>query len=87
MPAANFIALQDRLSQNTMVDISGIVREIRSVKSVSEIEKIRFACDVTAAGFDYLLHHLHVGMTEREACKAKQCSWRCCGWVPTRVPI
>jgi Xaa-Pro dipeptidase len=69
MPAANFADLQDRLSQHSMEDISGIVREIRSVKSVGEIAKIRFACEVTAAGFDYLLHHLRAEMTEREACK------------------
>lgn len=72
MPAANFTALQGLLSQHSMVDISGIVRKIRSVKSAAEIAKTRFACEVTAAGFDYLLHHLRAGITEREACKAMQ---------------
>ncbi|MEH6823942.1 MAG: Xaa-Pro peptidase family protein [Motiliproteus sp.] len=70
MPAANFAALQHRLGQDDMVDVSEIVRGIRSVKSAAEVAKIRFACEVTAAGFDYLLHHLHAGMTERQACKA-----------------
>lgn len=70
MPAANFAELQRRLSQQQMVDVSAGVREIRSVKSAAEIAKIRFACEVTAAGFDYLLQHLRAGMTEREACKA-----------------
>ncbi|GAA0681720.1 aminopeptidase P family protein [Marinobacterium maritimum] len=70
MPAANFAALQDRLSQHVLVDVSLIIRELRSVKSEAEIAKIRFACEVTAAGFDYLLEHLRLGMTEREACKA-----------------
>lgn len=70
MPAANFAALQDRLSQHVLVDVSLTIRELRSVKSEAEIAKIRFACEVTAAGFDYLLEHLRLGMTEREACKA-----------------
>lgn len=70
MPIANFTALQQRLSQHDMVDVSLIIRHLRSIKSMTEIEKIRFACQVTAAGFDYLRAHLTVGMTEREACKA-----------------
>lgn len=70
MPADNFASLQNRLGQHELVDVSEIVRTIRSVKSAAEVAKIRFACEVTAAGFDYLLHHLHAGMTERQACKA-----------------
>lgn len=70
MPAANFATLQASLGQCGMVDVSTIVRQLRSVKSAAEIGKIRFACEVTAAGFDYLLTHLKAGMSEREACKA-----------------
>ncbi|MEJ2766844.1 Xaa-Pro peptidase family protein [Photobacterium sp. MCCC 1A19761] len=70
MPAANYAALQQQLSQHQMVDVSSAVRRIRSIKSRAEIEKIRFACQVTAAGFDYLRRHLSAGMTERDACKA-----------------
>lgn len=69
MPAANYASLQQNLSQYRLVDVSLLVRNIRSVKSAAEIAKIRFACEVTAAGFDYLYDHLKVGMTEREACK------------------
>jgi len=53
-----------------MVDVSEIVRDLRSVKSAAEIAKVRFACEVTAAGFEYLRNNLQAGMTEREACKA-----------------
>lgn len=70
MPAANYQTLQTSLSQHQMVDVSEIVRSVRSIKSTAEIAKIRFACEVTAAGFDFLLGNLKVGMTEREACKA-----------------
>nr|WP_205455452.1 Xaa-Pro peptidase family protein [Vibrio sp. LB10LO1] len=70
MPAQNFQLLQSKLSQHDVVDVSLIVRDIRSIKSKAEIDKIRFACQVTAAGFEFLKHRLAIGMTEREACKA-----------------
>ncbi|WP_116474725.1 M24 family metallopeptidase [Zobellella maritima] len=70
MPAANFALLQERLSLHQLVDVSQIIRALRNIKSEAEIAKVRFACEVTAAGFDYLLENMHAGMTEREACKA-----------------
>jgi Xaa-Pro aminopeptidase len=70
MPAANYQILLEHLSSHQMVDVSEIIRDLRSIKSAAEVEKLRFACDVTAAGFDYLLNNLKAGMTEREACKA-----------------
>ncbi|MEZ8877699.1 M24 family metallopeptidase [Vibrio lentus] len=70
MPATNYALLQQKLSQHSVVDVSLMVRDLRSVKSQAEIDKVRFACQVTAAGFEYLRHHLAIGMTEREACKA-----------------
>lgn len=70
MPAANFELLKTRLGLHQMIDVSTIVRNLRSIKSSAEIEKIRFVCEVTAAGFDFLLDKLHPGITEREACKA-----------------
>lgn len=72
MPAQNFHQLQTLLSRHNVVDVSQIVRDIRSVKSKAEIDKIRFACQVTAAGFEFLKQYLAVGMTERQACKAMQ---------------
>ncbi|MEZ8355822.1 M24 family metallopeptidase [Vibrio splendidus] len=70
MPATNYALLQKKLSQHSVVDVSLMVRDLRSVKSQAEIDKVRFACQVTAAGFEYLRHHLAIGMTERQACKA-----------------
>ncbi len=70
MPAANYQTLRESLSQHQMVDVSSIVRDVRSIKSAAEIAKIRFACEVTAAGFDFLLNNMTSGITEREACKA-----------------
>ena len=72
MPAANYQTLLEQLSTHQMVDVSEIMRDLRSIKSSAEVEKLRFACDVTAAGFDFLLNNLKAGMTERQACKAMQ---------------
>ncbi|BBB29162.1 M24 family metallopeptidase [Neptunomonas japonica] len=70
MPAANYQTLLEHLRSHKIVDVSEIIRDLRSIKSSAEVEKLRFACDVTAAGFDYLLNNLKAGMTERQACKA-----------------
>jgi Xaa-Pro aminopeptidase len=69
MPANNFAQLRELLNECTFIDASPVIRGLRSIKSEAEIAKIRFACEVTAAGFDYLLDTLSSGMTEREACK------------------
>ena len=69
MPAADFARLGERMRGRTMIDISGPVRELRSIKSAAEVAKIRFACEVTAAGFEHLRTRLHAGMSEREACR------------------
>jgi len=69
MPVTDYRMLQVHISQHDMVDVSEIVRDLRSIKSAAEVAKIRFVCDVTAAGFDFLLENLHAGMTERQACK------------------
>ena len=70
MPIAGYEALKNKLRHHDMVDISGIIRDIRSIKSTAEIAKIRFICKVTDAGFNHLRNTLRTGMTEREACKA-----------------
>ena len=70
MPATNYALLQQKLSQHSVVDVSLMIRDMRSVKSQVEIDKVRFACQVTAAGFEYLRQNLAIGMTERQACKA-----------------
>lgn len=72
MPISNFERLCDNLGQYSMVDVSLIMREVRAVKSEAEIAKIRFACHITAAGFEFLRTNLTHGMSERDACKAMQ---------------
>lgn len=72
MPANNFKQLCENLGSHEIVDISLLMRTIRSVKSEAEIAKIRFACEVTAAGFEFLRETIQPGMSERDACKTMQ---------------
>jgi len=70
MPVNNYHILVSELLERNVLDISQEIRELLNIKSAAEIEKTRFACEVTAHGFEFLRDHLHAGMTEREACKA-----------------
>jgi len=70
MPVNNYQKLTSDLVERDIVDISLDVRALFNIKSAAEIAKTRFACEVTAHGFNYLLEYLQAGMTEREACKA-----------------
>ena len=72
MPVNNFKQLCENLGSHEIVDISLLMRTIRSVKSEAEIAKIRFACEVTAAGFEFLRETIQPGMSERDACKTMQ---------------
>lgn len=69
MPATNFTQLQQRLAPRRWIDAAPLMRAVRSIKSAAEIDKSRFVCQVTAAGFGTLHDQLRPGMTEREACK------------------
>jgi Xaa-Pro aminopeptidase len=69
MPYRNFRLLEGSLGGRECVDVSGVMRKLRSLKSSSEIEKIRHACGLTSGGFDHLRGVLRMGMTEREACR------------------
>lgn len=72
MPASNYLQLTEMLSTHHFVDVSEILLRQRSIKSPAEVEKIRFACEVTANGFEFLLSKLQAGTTERQACKLMQ---------------
>lgn len=69
MPLADYQRLRAALGGIEFVDAAAIVRTLRAIKSESEIEKIRFACAVTSAGFKELPGHAAPGQTEREICQ------------------
>ncbi|MCB1460861.1 MAG: aminopeptidase P family protein [Nitratireductor sp.] len=51
MPLADFFRLHSVMGPNRLSDDRGIMRELRMVKSVAEIEKIRAACSVADRAF------------------------------------
>lgn len=70
MPLADFMAIRDNLRSRTMVDARHILRRVRAVKSEHEIEKIRTACRIASGAFESLPGNIHIGMTERDICRA-----------------
>lgn len=73
MPLADFRRLTRELNGFEFLDGSDIIRELRSTKSEAEIDKIRFACELTSAGFKALPSRAAIGQTEREICQQFKC--------------
>ena len=49
-----------------LVETDNIIEKQRVVKSEDEISKIRTACTITDETFDYIIHNIKRGMTEKE---------------------
>ncbi len=49
-----------------LVPLSGVVEDMRVVKSKEEIEYIRIACDISCRALDRLMKEIRVGVTEKE---------------------
>ncbi len=62
--AETVIQLQKLLPDAVFVSATGIMRELRTVKSAEDIEAMRRAGVVTEAAFADVLSHLRMGMTE-----------------------
>lgn len=65
-PAATYARLQRAVEPAGLIDISGTVRLIRSVKSAWEVEQIRRASEQVATLFGEIGEHIRPGMTELE---------------------
>ncbi|MEC4727563.1 Xaa-Pro peptidase family protein [Shewanella sp. D64] len=68
MPVSNYLQLTTLVSKE-FVDVSLAIHDIRQVKSVTEIEKVREICRITNVGFDKIPDYAKAGMTERQICK------------------
>ena len=49
-----------------LVETENIIERQRIIKSEEEIEKIKTACTITDETFDYIIHNIKRGMTEKE---------------------
>lgn len=70
MPLTDFMTIREGLRDRAMVDARHILRRVRAVKSEHEIEKIRTACRIASGAFESLPGKIHMGMTERDVCRA-----------------
>ena len=66
MPAQLFFRLSEAIPQAKISDASAVLRELRSVKSPEEIERISVAAGTAASGLEAGLTALKEGMTELE---------------------
>ena len=66
MPAADFQALRDNLTTTEIVDCSRLLLELCSIKSDTEVEKVKYVCELTSDSFNALPDFARVGDSERE---------------------
>lgn len=69
MPAQDFQRLKQAIDSN-LVDCSGLLARLCSIKSAAEIEKIQYACDLVSGSFAALPGFANIGDTEREIVQA-----------------
>jgi Xaa-Pro dipeptidase len=70
MPATDFQTLRDKLSLTEIVDCSGLLLELCSIKSDAEVEKVKYVCELTSDSFSALPGFARVGDSEREIVQA-----------------
>lgn len=66
MGAWNLEAFRKSLADAKFVDASDLLWELRSIKSMEEVEKLRKACKITCKGVKAGFEALEAGMTEKE---------------------
>jgi Xaa-Pro aminopeptidase len=68
MNQMQFETLRENVKKGTLADCSILLSELRSIKSPLEIETMREACNITAAGYEAGLKSLKEGISEQEVC-------------------
>lgn len=63
---AEFRALEEKLPKVHITETHDVVRGLRAVKSLEEIERLRAAQAITDAAFAHIVDFVHPGLTERE---------------------
>jgi len=67
MPLANFDFIRKAYPSTEFVDATPLIRELRLIKSETEIKKIAHTCEIVSGAFEALPELLTVGNTELEA--------------------
>lgn len=69
MPAQDFEQLKANLTGTDIVDCAALLLKLCSVKSTTEIEKIKYVCEITSDSFNALPEFAQAGDSEREIVK------------------
>jgi Xaa-Pro aminopeptidase len=67
MPVENWCALTKKLGEENLQPINNLIRELRSVKDLEEIEFIREACKLATIGMQTAKEIIGVGIKEKDA--------------------
>jgi len=70
MPATIYDKMRAALPQLNVVSASGIIQEIRMIKSPLELKCLRQACAITAEAFEHGFSLVRAGTTEKELIRA-----------------
>lgn len=66
MPAQDFAQLRDNIGTTEVIDCSLLLLQLCSIKSVSEVAKIKHVCELTSDSFNALQDFARIGNSERE---------------------
>jgi len=69
MPAGDFAKLSQALDGIELVDSSGLLQQLRNIKSQEEIAKIHYICQLASETYEALPKLLEAGLSERENCQ------------------
>ncbi len=79
LPAAQYLLFQKIFAASQIVDISGLIRSVRMVKSPYEIEVIRDAAQLNQIFFSRVKDYLKEGITELEVAGQLEAVYRLAG--------
>ena len=84
MPLSDFRRLQDQIGQRRITGDHGILRDLRMVKSATEIAKIQTACAIAGRAFDRVPEIASAGVPLAQVFRAFQmlCLEEGADWVP-----
>jgi len=68
MPVIDFMRMQEIVKPIRLVDGTAVTRDLRMIKSASEIARVRYAAELTSDSFRALPAMFGPGDTERDAC-------------------
>ena len=66
MTIGGYMALKESIPDAEILNADALVNKLRMIKTANELICMREAASITHQAFDYLLDHVHAGMTENQ---------------------